>query len=283
MSKYNKEMLVSYLEDLSALHMAKLQVEKKVAELETRHRNAVHEKENVPKPKIVMKEETGAFVGGFFVGIFFIIVGFMDIFLISFLAGLLGWGMTILCGIFWISGASKNADIEAHNDNEIKKYREAQNKCIEQIGVMEMIMPAEKKTALKEIEKIDEALDVLYGANVIPRRYRESYVIFYLYDWFSTGGSTDMDMALNTFVLEEIKERLDTVIAQQAMGLMNQKKMLAAQYRSMEQQREYHEELVAKLDRLSVSAEERNQYLKMIEGNTATVAYFAQADYLFKK
>ncbi len=283
MSKYNKEMLVTYLSDLSALHMAKLQVEQKMEELEERYEEAVYEKENVPEPTIISEEETGAFVGGLLVGIFLIIVGFMDIIIISFLAGLLGWIMAIPCAIFLISGASKNADIRERNDREIARYRKEQNKCIERIGVMEMIMPTQKQAASKEIEKIDEALDVLYRANVIPRRYRDNYVIFYLYDWFSTGSSTDLDMALNTFVLEEIKERLDTVIEQQAASLMNQKMILAAQYRSMEQQREYHKELIAKVDRLNASAEERNQYLQMIEGNTATIAYFAQTEYYLKK
>ena len=50
----------------------------------------------------------------------------------------------------------------------------------------------------------------------------------------------------------------------------------------MEQQERHHQEMVAKVNQLQLTAEENQQYLQMIEGYTAATAFFAAADYIRK-
>ncbi len=131
-----------------------------------------------------------------------------------------------------------------------------------------------------EIKEASDTLQKIYDANIIPRRYRDIYIAIYLYDWFSTSQSDDLDMALNMFVLEEIKEKLDKIIENQSEIILNQYMIMANQKKSMELQEEHSRMMHRKLDQIEASNEERNTYLRMIEGNTAATAYFAAADYI---
>lgn len=131
-----------------------------------------------------------------------------------------------------------------------------------------------------EIKHTQRLLDDAYRVNIIPTHYRNKYAALFLYDWFNTGGSDDLDMALNMFVLEEIKEKLDMIIRNQSTIILNQRIMQAQQQKTIEQQNEHNRLMRNKLDQLCISSQEHNRYLSMIESNTAATAYFAAADYL---
>ena len=108
------------------------------------------------------------------------------------------------------------------------------------------------------------------------------YVAVYLYDWFSTSMADDLDMALNMYVLEEIKDRLDQIIDMLYESLVNQRMMLNNQMKTLEQQEQYHTDMIDKLNRLQLSAAEHSAYLGMIEANTSAMAYFSAAEYIRK-
>ena len=133
---------------------------------------------------------------------------------------------------------------------------------------------------MREINRIDALLDRLYSANIIPTMYRDSYAAVYLYDWFSTGNSDNMDHALSMYVLEQIKSRLDRIIDNQSQMILNQSIMMANQVRSMEQRKQYENQMKMKLNRLQTTADEQLRYTRMIEANTAVLTFFANADYL---
>lgn len=132
----------------------------------------------------------------------------------------------------------------------------------------------------QERRRVKRLLNQVYDVNIIPGRYRDSYVAMYLYDWFGTSQADDLDMALNTLVLEEIKERLDTLISYQSQSILNQRMILANQQRAYNEQQRHNSLMRAEANRIAASNEERNIYLSMIESNTAATAYFAAAEYL---
>ena len=134
----------------------------------------------------------------------------------------------------------------------------------------------------REISKMEQVLGQMYAANIIPIHYRDVYASVYLAEWFSTGGSDDLDHALSMYVLEEIKSRLDTVIYQQSEMLINQQVMIANQYKTMELQQNYYSKMMDKLASIEASSEEQTRYMGMIEGNTAAIAYFSTMDYYTK-
>ena len=135
-------------------------------------------------------------------------------------------------------------------------------------------------TCTNEINRINTVLNRVYNANVIPYQYRNMYASVYLYDYFSGSREDDLALALNTFVLEQIKERLDVIIEQQSEMILNQRIMIAKQEKTIQLQQAHTAMMQNKLNQIVASNEERNQYLRMIEGNTAATAYFAAADYI---
>ncbi len=132
----------------------------------------------------------------------------------------------------------------------------------------------------QEIKKIDALLGKVYSVNIIPSQYRDIYSVVYLYDLFSTSRLTDLDAALTLFVLEQIKSKLDEIILNQSTMILNQQIMIANQMKTLEQQQHHQNEMVAKLNRLSLIEEEHIIYLDMIERNTEATAYFSAATYL---
>ncbi len=132
----------------------------------------------------------------------------------------------------------------------------------------------------EERKRIAKTLDTVYAANIIPSHYRDMYAAVYLCDFFSTSRSDDLDMALNTYVLEQIKDKLDVIIEKQREAILNQRLILANQQKSLEEQRAHNDYMRQKVYQIASSIEEQNQYLAMIEGSSAATAYFAAANYL---
>lgn len=138
----------------------------------------------------------------------------------------------------------------------------------------------EKRKYLQEKKRIESVLGELYSANIIPSRYRDMYAAAYLYDWFSSGQSDDLDHALGMYVLEEVRARLDRVIAQQSEQLLRQNIQIGYQQKLIEQQENNSRIIQSKLDTIQATEEERLSYDKMMAGEAATVAYLAKADYI---
>lgn len=183
--------------------------------------------------------------------------------------------------IYFLHIKKRNKDYDKKHEVAMDSYRQLLQQN-EQSKKKAISVRNEARLCQQESNRIDSVLHKVYSANIIPSYYRNIYVSVYLYDWFSTSGSDDLDHALSMFVLEEIKDRLDRIIENQIRQLVNQEIMLSNQYRSMEQQKSYERMMRNKLNQISATQMEQLSYTKMIEGNTAAVAYFAAADYLRK-
>lgn len=282
MAKYNREFLVPYLENLCALHIAKWKIDQKKSEISRNLRQNTQNIKSLEEPEEPCYEDTGFKTFGLILGIILVIVSMLDIFIISLLAGVIGWFFVIGYGYFLYDAHRQNEDREQAYYVAAKEYNEKLAALKTNEDDYNTYAFVQFSMHQAETEKVDEALSVAYNANVIPRRYRDIYVAVYLYDWFSTSMSDDLDMALNMYVLEEIKDRLDNIIDMLSKSLINQKLIIANQQKSMEQQRQYRDQMMDKLDRMQVTAEEQTRYLGMIEANTAAAAYFSAAEYVRK-
>lgn len=284
MARYSRDFLVPYLQNICALHL----LHNKVRD----HCRTLMEKENqivrgtrVQRPIEPQWRGNGCAGGliAFGVVCLFGFVMTLDIFQnagwITVLF-LVGGVLFVLCGIVENKSTKKAFELQYHQyKTELNRYERIQ----EDDKMARATIPLlQKERAQYEAEyrKLEELLEEAYNVNIIPRQYRDIYAAVYLYDWFSTGGSDDMDMALNMYVLEEIKDRLDRIIRNQYEMLMNQQTMIANQYRTLEQQRSYEKMMQQKLDQINANAEEQTRYMRMIECNTSTMAYFSAADYI---
>lgn len=289
MARYDRDFLVPYLEDICALHLSKQRLYGLIGSARAEIKKINETALKGVKPPVLEDYETddaglgSGCLGGVlcFLALVFLLMGCISgaIETIFLCVGILIVG--IYFGIRGVSAKDRvNEEIKKRNDE-----KEADH-ALAEMAVLAAAQPkvdaVKKRIELYENEKnkVDRLLEQLYNVNVIPKWYRDLYPAVYLYDWFSNSRADDLDVALNTLVLEQIKDRLDTIIRNQSELIINQRIMIANQRQSIEQAERHHQMLTAKLDRIGASVEDQRMYLSMIEANTAANAYFAAANYL---
>lgn len=283
MAKYDREFLVPYLHSLCALHIAEKKLLDHCKELAT-YRDQIKAGTNLPYP--ARRPDEPLVTGSIFAALAFGCICLIPCILCIAWGPL--WG-ALLSGtfsifLFWISIGSI-IDTKHQNEANHQAYQRAYSEYhrVQKADEKEREkLPAIQEKLDKGIQdgrRITALIQETYNANVIPSRYRGFYPAVYLYDWFNTSRADDMDAALNMYVLEEIKSRLDDIISNQSEMILNQRVMIASQERSMEIQQTTAQKLHAKLDRIEASDEERNSYLKMIQSDVATNEFFASWNY----
>ena len=158
MARYNRDFLVPYLHDVAALSVVK---------------------ENAGLDSF--SNLLGVLFGRF--GIFFGAVAFLDGF-----AALL-----LMTGIFG----------KELQDNPMPMWIFV-TVFVAGVIILLISIPATKKAKARrkmnqqKQQRASELLNRVYAQNVIPNQYRTVGCAVYLYNWFSTSASDDLDLALNT-------------------------------------------------------------------------------------
>ena len=302
MAKYDREFLVPYLQDICAYYLADRKLNQKINYEESRIKH-YQEMRYIPKPETPHYEDSsigcfGLFALFFaFIGLFLLIIPIIGHLKVPFWGYVLGLFALVSGGYVFLLAFSSSKYTESCNEEKRRQYDDDMSNYIRNVRSAEeereyklTFIPEIRKEIVQITEERNEArhlLSLAYSANIIPNQYRNIYAAVFLYDWFSTSGANDLDMALNMFVLEEIKSKLDRIIEHQAEIILNQRimisnqgRMIDNQHQSMEMQREHRRMMQKKLDRIQATEEERLRYEKMVESNTAATAYFAWANYL---
>ena len=300
MARYDREFLVPYLQDICAIYMALRKIDQiiQVKQTELRKYSSTYFIQPPDEPDYLEKSSInclGIFsvclmvMGG--LGLFILIfdsdgIGKMPIWLA---VGLLIFALILGGRLFSLDWTSRK-DIKVSNAFLYEEYQKAQEKYKHECEQAQKERAFDKvfidriQSEIKELynarNDATHVLNILYYANIIPAQYRNMHAVFYLYRWFNSSGSDDMDHAINMIALEEIKTKLDVIIEQQKDIILNQRIMLVNQRRAVEMQELHHRKLMDKLNSIRVTEEERLKYDKMIEGNTAANAFFAAANYL---
>lgn len=292
MAKIDREFLVPYLRDVCALYMAERKLNKMITDLNKQIKYLSGDI-YVSPPKEPVIEEMGCLGWfGWILGLFMTggpilcllsgedLTGFEVLVVLGILVGV---GILIFVGGATYEQSKANASRQASYEEALRKYKIDFEKAKQQTSMNHAKVPAlqeERQLYVGELKKVEMLLEKVYNANVIPGHYRNMYAAVYLYDYFGKSRSDDLDIALNTFVLEQIKEKLDVIIQQQADIILGQRIMMVTQQKALEEQREHNAYLQKKARRIAESMEERNQYLSMIESSVSATAYFTAATYL---
>ena len=302
MARYNREFLVPYLHDLCALYLAERKLQNTISQTKQRIRHC--SSEHYPRlPKEPEEQSISGWTGfllifgGFWImgGLYLMLdlmtdpsgMGSMPLgaaWAVSFLALFILGAVPLYLGIQdYREREERNKRAKLQYEIQVEKYAREMKQALcdnednkKQLPVLRGRLAGQEA----ELERVQDMRRFVYGANIIPKHYRDFYATVFLYDWFAYGASDDLDMALNTYVLEEIKARLDRIIQQQSEMILNQRLMLAKQRESIEAQNHHNELMRSKLDRLQTTEDERLRYERMTETNTAVTAFFAAANYL---
>ena len=298
MARISREFLVPYIQNLCSLHLVQEKNKKRISQLKWEINQVTNGERREVRPKppgertvFGFTEFSVAFVTGLF-GLAVLWIGgwepnFELFEVVTTLLLIAAIGMFIVCLCVLIAKIRENS---AYNHRELARYQEesrAWRYAKEQNEEARQKKLPGLQAALADVQaeynRVETVLRQMYAANIIPMKYRDLYTTVYLYDWFVNGVSSDLDMALNTFVLEEIKDKLDVIIRNQEEIILNQRRQMAMQQQSLETQEQHYRMMEQKAAQIAQSQEEQVMYLNMIESNTSATAYFAAANFWWKR
>lgn len=130
----------------------------------------------------------------------------------------------------------------------------------------------------QELFAVENMLKKAYDMNIIPAQFRYNfYTIYYLYEFISTSNLS-LSTAMLHFDLNEIKIKLDNIIAQQ-QELIIQQSIIMAQN---QQQLEYNQIYLKKLANIEHNTAQSAKYSQIAANNAEACAWINLANYIKK-
>lgn len=285
MAKYDREFLVQYLQDIYALYLAENRIQRKQHQTEYKIERCQENQKKRPQKPQRRNAETPGCGTCYWTGS--AVVSFLIYFIVSnSFAAVLMLFTAIVSTVFAVTGfhacRKQNEANEAAYQRDLYNYYHAladYSKIEEQNARNLPELSSTLTLCRQEREQITGLLEQIYNVNIIPGRYRDEYAIAYLYDYFSCSQETDLSMALNTYVLERIKDRLDNLIRNQEETILTLYGIMDNQAEMMRKMEKMHQDLSRRLRDIRATADEQNTYLSMIEANSAVASYFSAAQY----
>lgn len=277
MANYQKEFLVPYLRDVSALHLALHKLEQRLGELDEQKDSLDADVRFAEVPRKPLYEAAngvfllGCGIYGFLLSIMMFVNGAVFLGLLSILCGIMG---ITLGTLRYVRISRDNSRKEEQYDQKYSEYLQVQRHNKQQKTSLCAIVK-EMQECQTEIASLKDTLDKVYAANVIPDPYRNMDATVFLYVWFASDRPNDLQVALKIFAHEDIQKKLDRIITNRTESFLKPYLQSAGR-----QQDASAATMRSKLSQMEVTDEERNTYLAMMESNIATAAYFATAKYL---
>lgn len=165
---------------------------------------------------------------------------------------------------------NKNGFWEAYNQFKStapQKYREN----------LKRIMPSmnKRRGIENEIKEAKALLQKAYDINIIPKQFRNIYAIWFIHDYITTSTES-LSAALLQCNLDEIKQKLDTIIEQQREMIMNQRILMAQNAQMIEQ----NQQTLNRLASIENNTERAAQYAEIASNNAEACAWIGLANYI---
>ena len=292
MAQYNHEILVNYLRDVYSLELLCCKIQGKVNYLNSeihRGRQTISEFNHSSMPTLEVESvHDSRDLGASFSFIFLLLFG-VALLLIPVIGIFLGTGV-IGFTVFLMCGANKeDKDFEKSQNQKAQKNFEIRLSHYENLMKQARYYQSHldsftrsRDDSIIHLKTVKNYLAAAYGVNIIPNKYRDIYVAYYLYDYFSSSRETDLDKILQTMLLDQIVERLDRIIDQQEEIILNQRMAMALQEKQSEQLQQNHRAQLQAIARVEQNQQLQNDYLAMIDTNTRITNFFVTADYINK-
>lgn len=301
MANYNRNILVPYLQDLCSIELICSKLEHRISDAE-KNVNRLTEicNRKVTDPVTIKKS---LFIGDDWKQDIYICIPGAIIIAIAILvlatlgkyAGLfkvIGWLGILYGALFFVMAKSKAQEDYSNAEYRYKEYVAKHDAERKRNAEFRNALPARRA----ELDKARQELSALrtnyanattlrnrtYDINIVPRQYRNIYAVYYLYDFFSTSRENDLEKVIQTFVLEEIKQKLDKIIRQNENILLNQRVQLALQEQQNRVISENHRNELKQLAKMERNQELQLDYQKMITANQEVTNFLLAADF-YKK
>ena len=169
----------------------------------------------------------------------------------------------------------RNSARYAHYEQKMQKYQNEQQSrdlLLEQIAECkkQMVEFVEQSNVLSSIRH------GLYSANVIPTPFRTLYAVRYLFNYFQSSKADDVDVVLQIFAIEELRQNHIQISEKEAERILHQRVLLANQVMGDSLQRQSVEAQLMEIANRDENTEFRIQYLKRIHANQDVSSFFFQ-------
>lgn len=295
MANYDRRILVPYLQDVCSAEMLCSKLTRDINNCKHRINN-INAYINQPLKNPIypnmsdyaeISEQMGCF-GSVLMGLGFIA---LSLYLWKWLSFLCIAGIVV--GVVVIYGSCSSAKEEsdysnAQYDAALERYQKEKNyneEVKKNIPHQQQMLQKEQQflsTLQQQLYSAQRLRDNVYSVNVIPSRYRNIHVAYYLYDYFNSCRETDLDKIIQTMLLDEIIQRLDRIIAQNEQIMLNQRMHLAMQEKQNRMMAEQHREEMKSIARMEKNQQLQLDYQDMIAKNQMVTNFFLEADYLRK-
>lgn len=177
-----------------------------------------------------------------------------------------------------------------YKNNAIKGFDEAYSnfKAIASNAYQKLLcnnstMAKERMGLNKELREVQHLLKKAYSSNIIPGAFRNNlYAIYYLYDFINTSNES-FSTALLHYDLNEIKTKLDKIIAQQQEIIIQQSLIMAQNSQQLAQNQEFLKKLSsieASSAQTAYNTAQSAYYSEIAANNSEVCAWIGIANYL---
>lgn len=277
--EYDKEILKMYLYNLRNMECAKNKICQKIFDLDNRI-NSLGYSRLGPAPYEGSAIDFGDLGGSIFTGVVILIGGWLLNFIGKWLFdSSIIMILAVIAAVFFIGFGIYSAvsDENAHSET-IAKYQA--DKALDEKRIREELIEKEELTTIRnemynEWQEADSILTKSYSIDIVPTQFRNLWAIYYLYDYLSTSNES-FTTALMQCNLDAIKQKLDTVIAQQQEIILNQAIIMAQN----EEQIRQNEKQIQHLANIEKNSQKAAKYSEIAASNSEACAWIGLANYI---
>lgn len=282
-AEMNRDVIIQYLYDVRSLEVARKKIHDNMESVKA-YSNSLGISQSFQKPILDTESQIGdiamcvilsLIAGSVVIGIGWFLSWLFDsdaLLILGILVGIIA----IIGGICYFAYSQHQEN--TNHDYQIIEYNNriaSDKKRVEQ----ELLEKAQLEDALidmkKEFQTAENLLEQAYSVNILPMQFRNIYAVYYLYDYLSTSFETLRD-ALLQCNLDEIKQKLNTVIEQQQEIILNQAIMISqmAELQAQNQEMLYHAAATEQNTALAA------QYAQIAANNAEACAWIGVAQYI---
>lgn len=185
--------------------------------------------------------------------------------------------------VFDVFEDRKERFIAAHGDYEemLMQYHDFQN-SVPELNIRLQEIQTVQNELNSQLKAANQLRENIYGVNIVPARYRNIYISYYLYDYFKTSREDDLDKIIQTLLLDEIRKKTAKLITQNQEMIILQRTQLAMQESQNAMLSAQHEERLQHMIQIEENQERQLDYQKMIEVNQEVTNFLLAADFYRK-
>ncbi|MBR5514783.1 MAG: zinc ribbon domain-containing protein [Clostridia bacterium] len=149
----------------------------------------------------------------------------------------------------------------------IKNETKAEKERLTEEGKEKELLEKRLPLITEDLNKTSHLLDDAYTINIIPAKYRNIYGIYFLYEYISTSV-VSLSEALYHCDLDEISKKLDVVIEQQKVAILEMARANALNEQMVRQNEKMLKHAIAIENNTALAA----QYVRVAAVNSNTIA-----------